>query len=84
MTKPTMTDWDAEQDLAALLDDLTAELLAVPDGDIAAWSHAAGEPVQDTAQAMRRLVAAADANRIAPYMSIVVAAELRVSIARNQ
>jgi hypothetical protein len=33
---------------------------------------------------MRRLVEAADANRIAPYLSIVAAAELRVSIARNQ
>ena len=84
MTKATMTDWDAEQDLAALLDGLSAELLATPDSDIAAWLRAAGEPVEDTAQAMRRLVAAADANRIAPYMSIVVAAELRMSIARNQ
>ena len=84
MTNPTVTDWDAEQDLAALLDGLTAELLAVPEGDIAAWLRAAGEPVHDTAQPMRRLVAAADANRIAPYMSIVVAAELRMSIARNQ
>ncbi len=84
MTKPTMTDWDAEQDLAALLDGLTAELLAVPEGDIAAWLRAAGEPIDDTAQPMRRLVAAADANRIAPYLSIVVAAELRMTIARNQ
>jgi hypothetical protein len=79
-----MTDWDAEQDLAALLDGLTAELLATPEHDIAAWLSAAGEPVRDTAQPMRRLVEAADANRIAPYLSIVAAAELRVSIARNQ
>jgi hypothetical protein len=84
MIERTITDWDAEQDLAALLDGLTAELLATPTCDIAAWLSAAGEPVQDAVQPMRRLVEAADAGCIPPHASIAVAAGLRVSIARNQ
>ena len=84
MTNPTVTDWDAEQDLAALLDGLTAELLAVPEGDIAALLREAGEPVEASAQSMRRLVAAADAHRIAPHVSSALAAGLRAAMARNQ
>jgi hypothetical protein len=84
MTKRTMTDWNAEQDLAALLDGLTAELLATPERDIAAWLHEAGETTAHTAQPMRRLVAAADAHRIAPHVSIALAAGLRALVARNQ
>jgi hypothetical protein len=84
MTRCAMTDWDAEQDLAALLDALTAELLATPEHEIAAWLRDAGEPVEDSAQPMRRLVAAADATRVPPHVSIVRVAELRASIARNQ
>jgi hypothetical protein len=84
MTKRTMTDWNAEQDLAALLDGLTAELLATPERDIAVWLHEAGETAAHTAQPMRRLVAAADAHRIAPHVSIALAAGLRALVARNQ
>jgi len=79
-----MTDWNAEQDLAALLDGLTAELLATQEHDIAALSREAGEPVEASAQPMRRLVAAVDAHRIAPHVSSALAAGLRAAMARNQ
>jgi hypothetical protein len=79
-----MTDWNAEQDLAALLDALTAELLATPKHDIAAWLREAGEPVEVAAQRMRRLVAAADSQCVAPHVATALAAGLRASIARSQ
>ena len=84
MTERGMTDWNAEQDLAVLLDALTVELLATPEYDIAAWLRQAGEPVEATAESMRRLVAAVDAHRIAPHVWTALAAGLRASIARNQ
>ncbi len=84
MIKRVMTDWNAEQDLAALLDALTAELLAAPEHEIAAWLHEAGEPVEASVQPMRRLVASVDAHRIAPHVSSALTAGLRAVMARNQ
>ena len=84
MTERAITDWNAERDLAALLDALTAELLATPEHELAAWLRETGEPVETTAQPMRRLVAAVDAHRIAPHLATSLADALRVSIARNQ
>jgi len=79
-----MTDWNAEQDLEALLDGLTAELLAVPNHDLAAWLNQTGEPVEVTAAPIRRLVAAVDAHCVAPHVATALAAGLRASIARSQ
>jgi hypothetical protein len=79
-----MTDWNAEQDLEALLDGLTAELLAVPDHDLAAWLRETGKPLEATAQPMRRLVAAVDAHCVAPHVPTALADVARASIARNQ
>jgi hypothetical protein len=84
MIKRVMTDWNAEQDLAALLDGLSAELLATPEHEIAALLRETGEPVEASAQSMRRLVAAADAHRIAPHVSSAPAAGLRAAMARSQ
>lgn len=84
MTQRATTDWDAEQDLAALLDDLTAELLAMPAYDIATWLREAGEAAEDTAEPVRRLVAAADAQPIAPHVSSARASGLRALVARYQ
>jgi len=84
MKQRAMTDWNAEQDLAALLDGLTAELLAAPEHEIATWLREAGAHTEATAQPMRRLVAAADAQRIAPHVATARADGLRPLIARNQ
>ena len=80
-----MTDWNAEQDLAALLDALSAELLGARECDVAAWLRGAGEPVDGAAEPMRRLVAAADAHRIAClHVWTALAGGLRALVARNQ
>ncbi len=84
MIKRGPTDWNAEQDLAALLDALTAELLAARDHDIATWLRDAGDPAEAAAQSIRRLVAAADSHGIAPHVSNALAAGLRAAMARNQ
>jgi hypothetical protein len=84
MTRREKSDWDAEQDLAALLDCLTAELLATPAHEIAAWLREAGVAAEDTALPMRRLVAAADAQCVAPHVSSARAAGLRALVARHQ
>jgi hypothetical protein len=84
MTRRTMTDWNAEQDLAALLDALTAELLDTPKHDIGAWLRETGAQVEVAAQRMRRLVAAADSHCVAPHVATARAAGLRASIARSQ
>jgi hypothetical protein len=79
-----MTGWHPEQDLTALLDGLSEELLAARDHDLATWVREAGEPVEDIAEPMRRLLAAADAGGIPPHMSMDLKAGVRASIARNQ
>jgi len=84
MTERVMNDWNAEQDLAALLDALTAELLATPEPDVAALLREAGKPAEATAESMRRLVAAVDAHCVAPHVATVLAAGLRALVARSQ
>jgi len=84
MTERTKTDWNAEQDLTELLDALTAELLATPEHDVAAWLRETGKAVEATAESMRRLVAAVDAHCVAPHVATALAAGLRALVARNQ
>jgi hypothetical protein len=84
MTQHVTSDWDAQQDLAALLDGLEAELLAAPEHEIAARLREGGEAAEDTAQSMRRLVAAADAQCVAPHVSSARAAGLGTLVARQQ
>jgi hypothetical protein len=84
MTERTVTDWNAEQDLAALLDALTAELLATPEHDLAALLRETGASAKAAAETMRRLVAAVDAHCVAPHVATALAAGLRASIARSQ
>ncbi|HEY3845952.1 MAG TPA: hypothetical protein VGL95_02420 [Acetobacteraceae bacterium] len=81
MTRCDKSDWDAQQDLAALLDGLTAELLTAPEHEIAACPR---EAAKDAAQGMRRLVAAADAHCVAPHVSSTRVAGLRALVARQQ
>lgn len=58
-----MTDWNPEHDLAALLDGLTEELLTAADHEVAPYLSETGDGEAD---AMRRLVAAADAGFVCP------------------
>jgi hypothetical protein len=43
-----------------------------------------GKPVEATAEAMRRLVAAVDAQCVAPHVATALAAGLRALVARSQ
>ena len=84
MTERAMTDWNAERDLTALLDALTADLLATPEHELAALLRQTGEPVEVAAEAMRRLVAAVDAHCVAPHVATALTAGLRALVARSQ
>lgn len=55
-----MTDWHPEQELAALLDALTEEILTMSARDIAVGQLGRREEVREAAQEMRRLVAATE------------------------
>ena len=63
-----MTDWNPEHDLAALLDALTEELLTAVDHEVAPYLSETGD---GEAEAMRRLVAAADAGFVPPLSHFV-------------
>jgi hypothetical protein len=78
MSEKTITDWRPEEDLTGLLDALTEELFIVRDDEIAACTREMGEACGDVAQAMRRLVAAADAELMLPPVSNFAAAALRI------
>jgi hypothetical protein len=84
MTEPTTTDWDPQQDLAKLLDGLTDELLGAPDHEVTPYLSDAGDDLNDAAEAVRRLVAAADADFVVPPVSGFVAPGLRAFVTRNQ
>ena len=75
-----MTDWNPEHDLATLLDGLTEELLTAADHEVASYLSETGD---GDMEAMRRLVAAADAGFVPP-LSHFVAQGLRDFITRNQ
>jgi hypothetical protein len=84
MIERAITDWNAEQDLEVLLDALTADLLAMPEHELAAWLREAGQPVVAPAERMRRLVAAADARCVAPHVAGALEAGSRTLVARTQ
>jgi hypothetical protein len=76
-----MTDWNPEHELAALLDGLTEELLATADHEISPYLSETGD---DAVEAMRRLVAAADADFVVLPVSGFITQGLRDFITRNQ
>jgi hypothetical protein len=84
MTDRLVTDWDPEQDLAALLDGLTEELLAAANHEIAPYLDEAAEERGEGADAIRRLIGAADASLAALPVSGFVAPGLRAYVSRNQ
>lgn len=85
MMKKIMKDWNPERDLTALLDGLTAELLAAPDHDVGAWMREEGAKGHTAAKAMRRMVTkAAEADLDAPPVSNFVVPGLRIPFTRNQ
>jgi hypothetical protein len=79
-----VTDRNPGTDLAALLDGLTEELLAAPAHEVAPYLDEAPEARRDGADAVRRLIAAADAGFAALPVSGFIAPGLRAYVARNQ
>jgi hypothetical protein len=76
-----MTDWNPERELAALLDGLAEELLTAADHEISPYLSETGD---DAAEAMRRLVAAADADFVVLPVSGFITQGLRDFMTRNQ
>ena len=76
-----MTEWNPEHDLAALLDGLTEELLTAADHEVTPYLSETGD---DAVEAMRRLVAAADADFVVLPVCGFVTQGLRDFITRNQ
>jgi hypothetical protein len=76
-----MTDWNPERELAALLDGLAEELLTAADHEVA---HYLSETGDDAVEAMRRLVAAADAGFVVLPVSGFLTQGLRDFMTRNQ
>ncbi len=60
----THRSWSPEQDLAALLDALTDELLAASDHELRASLADSGEDPDEAAGFMRRLLAAAETKAV--------------------
>jgi hypothetical protein len=73
-------NWDPQQDLRVLLDALTQELLGAFDHEVLAL---AGE-ASDAAEAVRRLLATAEAGCAAPPVPNLIGPGLRAHISRNQ
>ncbi|WP_158816526.1 hypothetical protein [Methylocapsa sp. S129] len=85
MTKKVMKDWNPERDLTALLDGLTAELLAASDQDIGAWAREEGAKSHPAARATRRVVkTAVEADLDAPPVSHFIVPGARLPFTRNQ
>jgi hypothetical protein len=76
-----MTAWNPEHELAALLDGLTEELLTAADHEVTPYLSQTGD---DAVEAMRRLVAAADADFVVLPVSQFIAQGLRDFMTRNQ
>ena len=68
--------WTLEHDLAALLDALTAELLAAPDSEVESWLHESGPKGRAATEAVRRLTAAATRDAELPSMARAVCNEV--------
>lgn len=62
-------DWTLEQDLAALLDALTAELLAAPDSEVESWLRESGPKGRAAVEAVRRLATAAASDAELPSIA---------------
>jgi hypothetical protein len=60
MTQAPLKSWNPEQELTALLDILSEELLAVPEADLAAWCRETGDRHRDQIAALRNLTMSAD------------------------
>lgn len=60
MTGSRMTNWNPEQELAALLDGLAEELLGAFDHEVSGYPDEPADQRQDKADAVRRIVAAAE------------------------
>ena len=84
MTERISTDWLPEQDLDALLDALTSELLAASEHEISAYVHHDADERQDEIESVRRMIAAADAEAALLPVSLFKAPGLRAYLARNQ
>ncbi len=84
MTRSGTTNWDPEQELAALLDGLTEELLGAFDHEIIRSLDETDGDRQDKVDAVRRLVARAEGNVGVPPVSRFVAFGSRADVARNQ
>ena len=73
MTGSRMTNWNPEQELAALLDSLTEELHRAFDHEISRYRGEPADQRQDKADAVRRIVAAAEAASgvlpVSPYIA---------------
>ncbi len=73
MTGSRMTNWNPEQELAALLDSLTEELHRAFDHEISGYRGEPADQRQDNADAVRRIVAAAEAASgvlpVSPYIA---------------
>ena len=83
MTGKTVTDWQPEEDLTALLDTLTEELFAIRDDEVAGCMGEMAGGCHEIVQEMRRLVAAADADPMLPPVSDFAAAALRADSSRQ-
>jgi hypothetical protein len=84
MTKKTLRDWSPEQELAALLGALSAEVLAASDDEVRACLHAAGAKGRNSIETVRRLASAADVDSDAASVSNFVVAGLPVHLTRSQ
>ncbi len=84
MTQSGTTNWDPEQELAALLDGLTEELLGAFDHEIIRSLNESDDERQDKVDAVRRLVARADGDLGLPPVSRFVGSGPRADAARNR
>jgi hypothetical protein len=76
--------WSPAQDLAALLDTLTDELLAAPDHEMWVSLRAAGEDPKEAANFMRRLLADAETRAVVPPVTGLAAYPRRMTVSRMQ
>ena len=84
MSERITTGWLPSQDLTALLDALTEELLASPDHEVPAELHDGADERGEAAGLVRRLIAAADAEAAPLPTSFFKNPGLRAYVTRNQ
>ncbi len=81
--EPVTTSWDPEKDLTRLLDELTDELMAAPDHEVMPYSEEINGAHHDQADAVRRVIAAADGEFVVLPVSSFIAPGLRTLTTRN-